>query len=57
MPFFFRYTKKTSLLITHLISYRYLQNYVNDLFAGAWEKREVTPIPVSQPMASQSQSK
>jgi len=34
---------------------RYLQNYVDDLFAGAWEKREVSPLPVNIPHASHSQ--
>lgn len=28
---------------------------MDDLFAGAWEKRDVTPLPVSQPMATDSQ--
>lgn len=33
----------------------YLQNYVDDLFAGAWEKRDVTPIPPSLPTATNNQ--
>ncbi|XP_052802677.1 2-hydroxyacyl-CoA lyase 2-like [Mya arenaria] len=33
----------------------YLQNYVDDLFAGAWEKRDVSPMPVTMPRASKSQ--
>ena len=32
----------------------YLNNYFANLFAGAWEKRDVGPLPVSQPMASNS---
>lgn len=38
-----------------MFSYRYLQNYVDDLFAGAWEKRDVTPLPPSLPMATDAQ--
>ncbi|XP_039554072.1 2-hydroxyacyl-CoA lyase 2, partial [Passer montanus] len=31
---------------------RYLRNYVSDLFAGAWEPRELSPLPLSLPRAS-----
>ena len=33
----------------------YLNTYVNNIFAGAWEKRELKPLPVNQPMASDDQ--
>ncbi|XP_071796063.1 2-hydroxyacyl-CoA lyase 2-like [Asterias amurensis] len=33
----------------------YLNTYVNNIFAGAWEKRELKPLPVNQPMASADQ--
>ena len=35
--------------------FRYLQNHLSNLFAGAWESRDVTPLPVNQPMASKGQ--
>ncbi|KAG8434317.1 hypothetical protein GDO86_012628 [Hymenochirus boettgeri] len=33
----------------------YLQNHLNNLFAGAWEPRDVSPFPVSIPHASSEQ--
>ncbi|KAM4704091.1 2-hydroxyacyl-CoA lyase 2 [Rhinophrynus dorsalis] len=33
----------------------YLQNHLNNLFAGAWEPRDVSPLPVSVPQASAEQ--
>lgn len=36
---------------------RYLSNHVNNLFAGAWEPRDVTPLKVSRSMASPSRGK
>ncbi|KAK7099319.1 hypothetical protein V1264_003470 [Littorina saxatilis] len=33
----------------------YLQNHLSNLFAGAWEVRDSTPLPVSIPQASSSQ--
>ncbi|KAL4224666.1 hypothetical protein ACF0H5_015363 [Mactra antiquata] len=45
---------KAKGLVQNIVNW-YLQNYVNDLFAGAWEKRDVTPLPVNQPLASKSQ--
>ena len=34
---------------------RYLNNYVDNIFAGAWEPVEVSPLPVSIPLPSSSQ--
>lgn len=48
------------ILVFHssvLFCFRYLQNYVDDLFAGAWEKRDTTPLPVSQPKATDAQGR
>ncbi|XP_076450796.1 2-hydroxyacyl-CoA lyase 2-like [Babylonia areolata] len=33
----------------------YLQNHLGNLFAGAWEPRDTSPLPVSVPRASDSQ--
>ncbi|XP_067655613.1 2-hydroxyacyl-CoA lyase 2-like [Haliotis asinina] len=33
----------------------YLQNHLNNLFAGAFEERDITPLKVERPMASRSQ--
>jgi len=33
----------------------YLNNHLSNLFAGAWEPRDVTPLKLDIPMASQSQ--
>ncbi|XP_074659901.1 2-hydroxyacyl-CoA lyase 2-like [Tubulanus polymorphus] len=33
----------------------YLQNHLNNLFAGAWEPRDVKPLPVDIPRATKSQ--
>ncbi|KAL5007513.1 hypothetical protein ScPMuIL_016319 [Solemya velum] len=33
----------------------YLQNHVDNIFAGAWEGMDNSPLPVSQPRATQSQ--
>ncbi|KAK7481845.1 hypothetical protein BaRGS_00026871, partial [Batillaria attramentaria] len=33
----------------------YLQNHLSNLFAGAWEPRDMTPLPVSIPKATSSQ--
>ncbi|OCT72694.1 2-hydroxyacyl-CoA lyase 2 [Xenopus laevis] len=33
----------------------YLQNHLNNLFAGAWEPRDVSPLPLSIPQASSMQ--
>ncbi|XP_060559739.1 2-hydroxyacyl-CoA lyase 2-like [Ruditapes philippinarum] len=41
-------------LVQNIVNW-YLQNYVNDLFAGAWEKRDVTPLPAQLPTASNDQ--
>ncbi|XP_078054948.1 2-hydroxyacyl-CoA lyase 2 [Mustelus asterias] len=30
----------------------YLHNHLNNLFAGAWDKRDISPLPVDLPMAS-----
>ena len=38
--------------------FRYLTTYINNMFAGAFdEKRDMSPLPVTQPMAQPSQSK
>ena len=34
---------------------RYLQNYVDNIFSGAWEPRETTPLPVDIPMPTLEQ--
>lgn len=34
---------------------RYLQNYVHNLFAGAWVPRDVTPLPVKVPLATEDE--
>lgn len=34
---------------------RYLENHLNNLFAGAWESRDVSPLPVDIPQASDDQ--
>ncbi|XP_043936761.1 2-hydroxyacyl-CoA lyase 2 [Protopterus annectens] len=33
----------------------YLQNHLNNLFAGAWEKRDMSPLPVHIPQATAEQ--
>ncbi|NWZ30984.1 ILVBL protein, partial [Asarcornis scutulata] len=33
----------------------YLQNYVHNLFAGAWVPRDVTPLPVKVPLATKDE--
>ncbi|XP_077314069.1 2-hydroxyacyl-CoA lyase 2 isoform X2 [Lithobates pipiens] len=33
----------------------YLQNHLNNLFAGAWEPRDTSPLPVSIPLATPDQ--
>uniref|UniRef100_A0A8C8BBU0 IlvB acetolactate synthase like n=1 Tax=Otus sunia TaxID=257818 RepID=A0A8C8BBU0_9STRI len=33
----------------------YLQNYIRNLFAGAWEPRDVSPLPVKVPLATEDQ--
>ncbi|XP_067170738.1 2-hydroxyacyl-CoA lyase 2 isoform X1 [Apteryx mantelli] len=33
----------------------YLRNYVHNLFAGAWEPRDMTPLPVQVPLATAEQ--
>ncbi|XP_018417846.1 PREDICTED: acetolactate synthase-like protein [Nanorana parkeri] len=33
----------------------YLQNHLNNLFAGAWEQRDTSPLPVSIPYATPAQ--
>ncbi|XP_064635830.1 2-hydroxyacyl-CoA lyase 2-like [Lineus longissimus] len=33
----------------------YLKNHLNNLFAGAWEERDASPLPVDRPMASSAQ--
>jgi len=33
----------------------YLNNYLQNLFAGAWEEVDVTPLPLSVPLASHAQ--
>ena len=45
-----------SVMVGALPVSRYLQNHLNNLFAGAWEPRDTTPLPVSVPQASSSQS-
>ena len=34
---------------------RYLMNHLNNLFAGAFESRDMSPIPVNQQKATPSQ--
>lgn len=33
----------------------YLKNYVRNLFVGAWEPRDVTPLPVKVPLATEDE--
>ncbi|NXE17034.1 ILVBL protein, partial [Lophotis ruficrista] len=33
----------------------YLQNYIRNLFAGAWEPRDVSPLPVQVPLATEEE--
>ncbi|NXW11518.1 ILVBL protein, partial [Fregetta grallaria] len=33
----------------------YLQNYIRNLFAGAWESRDVSPLPVQVPLATEDE--
>uniref|UniRef100_A0A8D0KVD0 IlvB acetolactate synthase like n=1 Tax=Strix occidentalis caurina TaxID=311401 RepID=A0A8D0KVD0_STROC len=33
----------------------YLQNYICNLFAGAWEPRDVSPLPVKVPLATEDE--
>ncbi|KAM6394828.1 2-hydroxyacyl-CoA lyase 2 [Rhynochetos jubatus] len=33
----------------------YLQNYIRNLFAGAWEPRDVSPLPVQVPLATEDE--
>ncbi|XP_038053221.1 2-hydroxyacyl-CoA lyase 2-like [Patiria miniata] len=41
-------------ILASIVSF-YLTTYVNNIFAGAWEQRDVGPLPVHQPMASAEQ--
>lgn len=34
---------------------RYLNNHLMNLFAGAWETRDVSPLPVDIPQATDDQ--
>ncbi|XP_071099924.1 2-hydroxyacyl-CoA lyase 2-like [Haliotis cracherodii] len=45
---------KAGGLVQKVINW-YLQNHLNDLFAGAFEEREMTPLKVERPMATRSQ--
>ncbi|XP_019626027.1 PREDICTED: acetolactate synthase-like protein [Branchiostoma belcheri] len=47
--------KSTSKSLGQKIVNWYLQNHLNNLFAGAWEGRDLTPLPVNIPQASSSQ--
>lgn len=33
----------------------YLQNYIRNLFAGAWDPRDVSPLPVKVPLATEDE--
>ncbi|NWU53094.1 ILVBL protein, partial [Dromas ardeola] len=33
----------------------YLQNYIRNLFAGAWEPQDVSPLPVQVPLATEDE--
>ncbi|XP_052654927.1 2-hydroxyacyl-CoA lyase 2 [Harpia harpyja] len=33
----------------------YLQNYIRNLFAGAWEPRDMSPLPVQVPLATEDE--
>ncbi|NXL90296.1 ILVBL protein, partial [Alectura lathami] len=33
----------------------YLQNYVRNLFAGAWEPQDITPLPMKVPLATEDE--
>ncbi|NXJ02488.1 ILVBL protein, partial [Psophia crepitans] len=33
----------------------YLQNYIRNLFAGAWEPRDMSPLPVQMPLATEDE--
>ena len=35
--------------------YRYLSNYVNNIFAGAWDPQPVHPLPVQIPLPSSAE--
>ena len=37
------------------VTCRYLMNHLNNLFAGAFESRDMSPIPVNQQKATPSQ--
>ena len=37
------------------IVFRYLSNHLANLFAGAWEERDVDPLPVHRPMPTVSE--
>ncbi|XP_069460808.1 2-hydroxyacyl-CoA lyase 2 isoform X2 [Ambystoma mexicanum] len=41
-------------IVGHIINW-YLQNHLNNLFAGAWEQRDISPLPVHIPQASPEQ--
>lgn len=38
-----------------LLFFRYLNNHLMNLFAGAWEPRDVSPLPVDIPHATDEQ--
>lgn len=40
-----------------IIFFRYLENHLSNLFAGAWETRDVSPLPVDIPQATNDQAR
>lgn len=47
--------RKPGYLIGTCCCFRYLMNHLNNLFAGAFEMRDMSPIPVNQQKATPSQ--
>ncbi|XP_072015471.1 2-hydroxyacyl-CoA lyase 2-like [Amphiura filiformis] len=45
---------KSKSIVTTVIKW-YLNKHIDNMFAGAWDKRDITPLPVTQPMAQPSQ--
>lgn len=44
------------IMLWFLISFsRYLNNHLMNIFAGAWEPRDVSPLPVDIPHATDEQ--
>lgn len=43
------------VLLYSMLSTRFLHNYLRNLFGGAWEAQDLSPLPVNIPEATEAQ--